>query len=52
MYLNWICKSKVKNHYEKDGKIFYSDDRNDEILEKFVFDNKPELIDFHINRTK
>ncbi len=52
MYLNWICKSKVKSYHEKDGQIFYSDERNDEISEKFVFKNKPELIDFHINRAK
>lgn len=52
MYLNWICKSKVKNFYEKDGIIFYSDEYNESIAEKFIFKNKPELIDFHTNRTK
>lgn len=52
MYLNLICKSKIKHWYESDGQMYYSDDVNLDILEKYIFKNKEKLFDFQSGRIK
>lgn len=47
MYLNLICKSKVINIHEQNGKIFYEDSQNSAIEEKLVFKTKEQLFNFH-----
>jgi hypothetical protein len=48
MYMNWPCSAKVSDIKEKDGSVYY----NDEVLEKYAFKNKKELIDFHAHTGK
>jgi len=52
MYLNMICKTKIKTIEEIDGEFYYSDEVNQKILEKYIFVTKEELFDFHSGKIK
>lgn len=53
MYLNFICKSKVKKIHQINDQVYYTDNIHDSILEKFAFKTKEELFDFQsIKSTK
>lgn len=52
MYINMMCKCKIRDSYEKDGKIYYSDGTNDNILEAYLFSTKEKLFTFHSGRKR